>query len=293
MRGFFINLLERSSPARGRAVALEREQPYPSGVRTTHSASAWQPWRARVGSLVLLMAALARPGWGQITQTPAQLRLDVTTARVVRVPVAEPAGPVAPDAPSDTVTETIFQDDFEGSFPGAWYRRPGSTAAYWGATSHRAFSGTHSAYCAAGGDQPVPTGGPYLPGMATWLIYGPFSTLDASAAQVELSYYLDCEPKSDDTYLDYLFFGVAVDGINFSGVTLAGRDQVWKTSTYGLATDRDNVWFAIVFASNATNEYEGAYVDKVTISRTLIPYCYVSCSATVPTTTSYASAVTF
>src|SRR5262249_16969782 len=74
----------------------------------------------------------------------------------------------------------IFSDGFEGAFPGSWqvfdFGGIDGTGAgtQWGKSSFRKASGTFSAYCAGGGASPAPPGGPYVPFMDTWMVYGPF-----------------------------------------------------------------------------------------------------------------------
>ena len=109
---------------------------------------------------------------------------------------------------------TVFQDGFEGTFPGQWqYYKPSSKAnTEWGRTTYRDNGGNYSVWCAAGGTSPQPAGGDYVPNMGTWLYYGPFSLVGATDAWAELDVWLD----SEATY-DFVKWMISVNDLNYFG----------------------------------------------------------------------------
>ena len=180
---------------------------------------------------------------------------------------------------------TIFQDGFEGAFPGAWDvddaggvgDPPPGIGTEWGRSTHRASTGAASAYCAAGGPTPAPAGGPYPSFMSTWLVYGPFSLADATAAWVEFDLLLDVEPGFDD-----IFWGISTDNVTFDGYAVSplpdgftlpvGGEGTWvpelfnfKEITSPSVVGEPQVWLGFNFFSDEVIEYEGAYLDNVSI----------------------------
>jgi len=193
---------------------------------------------------------------------------------------------------TSAVEQTVFSDDFEGTFPGNWTvfdesectagevpdcgtPRP-PTGATWGRSTFRAASGGSSLYAGAGGPSPAPAGGPYKSDMDTWVVYGPFSLVDASDAWAEFDLYLDIEPLYDDD----IFWGVSTNGVDFdgfavqpeSGCTGACAAPIWvremfnfKDITFQPILGQPQVWLAFNFRSDEIIEFEGAYVDTVQI----------------------------
>jgi pseudomonalisin len=189
-------------------------------------------------------------------------------------------------------TVTILQDSFEGSFPGNWQAYSNSgTAAFWGTSTYRYYDGSHSVYCAGAGSQQAPTGGPYPANMNAWMKFGPFSLADATAASASFAYWLQTESQHD-----YFKWMVSIDGQNFHGYQVSGNNSAWQTTTLDFADTnlgitvigQPQVWFAFIFTSDATNQYEGAYVDALTIRKTVATQtCTYSLN---PTSQSFAAA---
>ena len=178
---------------------------------------------------------------------------------------------------------TLFQDAFEGSFPGSWqvFDQGGlagtGIGTTWGQSSWRKAGGTYSAYCAAGGTSPATPGTTYKPYMDTWMVYGPFSLAQlpqVQAAWAEFDLFLDIEYSFEE-----MFWGVSVDGVNFDGpVVSPGPDGLtpgWVHEVFNFkevesrtpALGQGQVWFAFQFTSDAIVEYEGAYVDNFVLRR--------------------------
>ena len=185
--------------------------------------------------------------------------------------------------------ETIFEDGFEGAFPGAWSLRPDS-GTQWGPSAQRVFAGGSSAYCAAGGSPSVPAGGPYPKNMNTSMVYGPFSLADAIAARATFAYWIDSE-----TCCDRLRWSVSLNGVDFYGLSASGLSGGWLTRDFSFSDGgvpsmpsmlgQPQVWFAISFESDSSVQKEGAYVDSVRIEKTLPPPaagCTVNCTVIAP-----------
>ena len=83
-----------------------------------------------------------------------------------------------------TATSREYLSRSLGAFPGSWQLLSATNTA-WGTVTNRSVSPTHSAYCAGGGDA-APVGGPYQNDLQTWMVYGPFSLADATAASTAL-----------------------------------------------------------------------------------------------------------
>jgi hypothetical protein len=212
-----------------------------------------------------------------VTIVPTQERFDrsrMMTPSAALVPTTAPTPAPAWRASSEgaqaaSTTVTILQDSFE-SFPGSWAVSYGGPVAQWGSSTYRYHDGSHSAYCAGAGSQQAPAGGPYLPNMNTWMVYGPFSLSDAATASVSFWYWLNSESNHD-----YLKWFASTDHVNYYGYQMSGNSNGWATYTQDLADSnlgsligQPQVWFAFVFTSDSSTQYEGAYIDAVTISKT-------------------------
>lgn len=171
--------------------------------------------------------------------------------------------------------QTVFSDGFEGAFPGSWtvFDDNGSTGGqvYWDDTSYRAYAGTYSVACADGGANAVAPGNAYPNDMSSWMIYGPFSLSDANAGTFSLRYW-----NRSEQGFDYFKFMVSINGTNFYGLQTSGDSLGWQSGTIdftnvftlGNITGQPQVWVALIFSSDATVTYEGAYVDEVLIQKT-------------------------
>jgi hypothetical protein len=172
---------------------------------------------------------------------------------------------------------TMLSEDFERDFPGTtWTLSAGSgaPAAYWGQTSYRAHGGTHSVYCAGGGDDAVSPPGPYLSDMDGWMQYGPFDLSQAIDAEVEFYHWTHSE-----VFADPLWLVASNDGANWSGTHWSGdwagpsHCSGWCQETFTLTNLVDlgnlcgqpQVWIAFVFRSDSGTQYEGSYIDDVTL----------------------------
>jgi Zn-dependent metalloprotease len=199
--------------------------------------------------------------------------LNVGWSVAARRELDEASRAVEIDVPPAEVV--LFSDGFEGPFPGAWTVYDVSeVGAQWGPATHYKATGTRSAWCAGGGanastDSP---GSPYKPGMTTWLVYGPFSLAGTTQAWAEFDLVADVE----DGY-DYAFWGVSVDGVNFSGWQLSPPETdglvvgpeffVHEKFDYRDLAGESEVWLAFLFSSDSSIQYEGVFVDNVTLHK--------------------------
>ncbi|MFI5166693.1 MAG: BACON domain-containing protein [Thermoanaerobaculales bacterium] len=173
-------------------------------------------------------------------------------------------------------TVTIFSDNFEGPFPGAWQvaNDPSSANTGWGRVTCKAAGGTGSAWCAAGGGSPQSPCSRYVENMATLMMYGPFSLADAATAKVEFDTWYDTEACCDG-----LIYGVSFDGTNwYFASPLSGTSGGWVHEVLN-ATDvteitivgAPQVWFAFGFGSDSSANGGGVYIDNVVITKTTGP----------------------
>ncbi|MCM8808284.1 MAG: PKD domain-containing protein [candidate division WOR-3 bacterium] len=163
------------------------------------------------------------------------------------------------------ISPVIMTEDFEGEFPGTKWTLYGTPT--WDDENYRAHNGNWSGWCA--GSTRTPSQG-YAPNMNAWMIYGPFSLADASEAYLDFYYWLD----SEEDY-DYFFFGASIDGYYFYGYRYSGRERYWyydwldlsNVPTLGNLCGRPQVWIAFAFYSDASVQYEGAYVDDIVLTK--------------------------
>ncbi len=186
---------------------------------------------------------------------------------------------------ADAGSETVFQDGFEGAWPGSWSVTP-AAGTTWGQTGQRAAEGTKSAYCAAGGSPTAPPGGPYLPNINTGMVYGPFSLVGATGARATFRYWLKTELD-----WDWFWWMVSIDNQQFSGNRISGFGGDWVAQEFDFADvtgvsalGSSTVWLGFFFTSDTVVQDEGVYVDDVRIEKTVpgVAGCTVACAAAAP-----------
>jgi len=246
-----------------------------------------------VGVVVVLTSVTTAAG-AATSARPGPDR-GVTTRDAV---MARPAS-VASDAQRPTAPKTaavLLDDDFEGAFPGPWELLSADDTA-WGTVTNRSVSPTHSVYCAGGGDA-APVGGPYQNSLQTWMVYGPFSLADATAASLDFQLWMKTEPASGGNFYDYVFYGVSTNGTNFSGRQTAGNSNGWGAASLDFSEvagtlGASEVWFAFVFVSDTSVTDEGVYIDDVELNVTTSSPCALTCSASAPATATAGASVAF
>jgi M6 family metalloprotease-like protein len=193
---------------------------------------------------------------------------------------------------------TVFSDNFEGSFPGSWvlWRNSGSATTEWGRVECTNNGGMASIWCAGGGASPAtPMCYRYVGNMETWMIYGPFSLADATAARAEWDNWYDTETYSQSTQEgDQFEWMISTDGQHFSGYYTSGSSSGWthrvfdfKDVTSITAVGNSTVYFAFIFKSDPYVEGGGTYVDNLVIKKTVATSCTYSIS---PQSQSFSSA---
>ena len=244
-----------------------------------------------------------------------------TSTATVPTPTATPTSLTPTASATATPTETsqptsgwvpIFQDGFEGAFPGEWtvFDQNGSTAGeyFWQARDCRPHAGESSAWAVGGGSNgsTLVCGSNYPNDAAAWLIYGPFSLANATDADLRFRMWLNSAAYSD--YFSYL---ISTDGGSFMGYQVSGSSSGgWIDRTLSLATDpgigsllgEESVWIAFIFSSDGSGALpEGVYIDDVLIRQYLPEITTATATATstptmtrtsTPTQTASATATT-
>ena len=178
--------------------------------------------------------------------------------------------------------ETLVNTTFEGDFPGPWdfFDNDGDTNGvyHWMARDCRAYAGTNSGWAVGGGADGTLLGcGSNYPDYAdSWMVYGPFSLVNATAAGLDFKLWLNTEVG-----YDRIFYGASINGTNFYGYIIDSTGG-WIDSTLDLSNvyilgdlrGQSQVWVAINFTSDFSENYsEGAYVDNIVLRRCLVATC--------------------
>lgn len=174
--------------------------------------------------------------------------------------------------------ESVKYENFEGEFPGEWwvFDNDGTTNGeyYWGKRGCRPYpGGTYSGWAVGAGAQGSSLGcfSNYPNNAKSWMVYGPFSLVDAADAEVLYQLWLNSESDHDPLYVV-----ASTDGSAFYGLGWTGESGGWMQDEFDLTAvptlgnlcGQSNVWVAFIFNSDGTgNESEGAYVDEITIRR--------------------------
>lgn len=171
---------------------------------------------------------------------------------------------------------TILSEDFEGAFPGQWSvfdNQTGFGEYYWGKRNCRSSAGDFSGWAVgAGGDGASLTCGADYPHQnQSWMMYGPFSLGDATAADLQFKMWLNTQ-----TGYDWMCRGASIDGSNFYVYCASGYSSGWMDISLDLSTvhtigsllGQPQVWIALIFDSDENQEYaEGAYVDDIVLRK--------------------------
>ncbi|MBM3302165.1 MAG: hypothetical protein FJY85_19715, partial [Deltaproteobacteria bacterium] len=174
-------------------------------------------------------------------------------------------------------------EGFEGTFPREGWDiedlNPDSGRYYWGKRDCRARSGRYSAWCVGAGDSSISCGSNYRNDMFSWMVYGPFSLADASAAELVFDWTLETGYMYDS------FWWVAsTDGEYFYGYGATGGKGNWitgeKLDLSAVPTGsgsinmlgEDQVWIAFVFESDYVETDKGSFVDNVLLRKRVGAY---------------------
>lgn len=146
---------------------------------------------------------------------------------------------VLPTSVGAAETKVILSEDFEGRFPGEWSRGDSNEASdqdYWGTTQYMSVSSSHSAYCAAKGDNSQ------YGGASNVDIDGKGDPFWASPSDYTLRYdtnmdsYMVRELDLDEGFAS-LTLKFSYWSMTGSSQTSLGDDYLWISAT--TSTDRD------------------------------------------------------
>ncbi|MGC8826954.1 MAG: hypothetical protein ACP5TV_08125 [Anaerolineae bacterium] len=102
--------------------------------------------------------------------------------------------------------QTITTQNFEGAFPGGWtvsdYSDTDGGEYYWAKRTCRLFAGSYSGWSIGGGanGSALACGSQYPNNIYSWLIFGPVSLADATAADLQFKLWLNSEAGYDDIF---------------------------------------------------------------------------------------------
>jgi hypothetical protein len=167
---------------------------------------------------------------------------------------------------------TLVSEDFESSFPGLWSVFDGDGEFqgeyYWDKRDCRAYGGSaFSGWPVGGGEHggSLVCGDHYPNDAESWMVYGPFSLLDATAAELRFQLWLNAQTDKD---------GVcrlaSRDGLAFAGLCSVGSTSGWVERVLDLSgyVGDSNVWIALRFASDSSiTSAEGGYVDDIVLRK--------------------------
>jgi hypothetical protein len=245
------------------------------------------------GSYEMELASTSGPGPGPTPTTPSSPPTKTPTPTPTT-----PAPPTETPTPTPTPTpttpapqwETIMSETFEGSFPGSWGVGDNNGGEhgeyYWGKRSCRSYAGSYSGWAVGAGAQggALSCGSNYPNNADSWMVYGPFSLADATAADLSCQLWLNSE-SDFDMFCQF----ASTDGSSFSGTCWWGDSSGWEETTLDLTdvyelgdlTGQPNVWIAFRFYSDGSVSFpEGAHVDNVVLRKCTSAACAGGSSAT-------------
>jgi len=178
---------------------------------------------------------------------------------------------------------TIVSTDFEGAFPSPWIveDNDGTTNGeyYWDLRPCKAYAGSYSGWGVGGGanGNGLECGSNYPDNADSWMTYGPFSLVGATAADLKFKLWLYSESDNDTVCRS-----ASLNGSDFYGICTSGNTNGWvdkvldltNVYTLGDLRDKPNVWVALIFSSNGSVNYpEGGYVDNIVLRKCTAASC--------------------
>ena len=219
------------------------------------------------------------------TPTPLPTATPTPSSRIVHLPlIVKPFG-----------WRTLVYTTFENDFPGPWrvYDLNGAASGeyFWARRSCRAFEGEFSGWAVGGGAQGgnLGCGAGYPNNAGSSMDFGPFSLVDARAAELRFKFWGNMELN-----YDRLCAGASINGTNWYGGCWSGNSNGWVDARLDLSNvyrlgnlmGRPQVWVSLFFVSDASvNKPEGVYVDNVELR-----LCPVGASCPATSSMSLASA---
>ncbi len=198
----------------------------------------------------------------------------------VYVPMTYKAGTTPPPPPTGWITVT--SENFESaSALSGWnvFDDSGATGGeyFWARRNCQAHTGSYSGWGVGGGanGSGLGCGANYPNDANSWMVYGPFSLVGATAA--EFNYWLSLNTEAG---WDFIYYMASTDGTNFNGYRRSIPTAGWITRTLNLAAvplsattfvsllGEPNVWVAFTFTSDDSNNLpNGAFVDDVMVRK--------------------------
>lgn len=200
----------------------------------------------------------------------------------------ETFGNLKSDSDNPLSEVTIMSQDFEGTFPsGLWQtgHTTNSVDAYWDDSNCLFYGGLKSGFCAAAGTAAIICNQLYPNYMFAYMIYGPFDLSDANDAEMTFYHWINSEYNND-----VLAIGASLDGANFWGGTASGNSNGWLSDTFDLTNvynlgnlcGQSQVWIGFYFITNYSVRNFGAYIDNISLSKTIPATYYDITLETIP-----------
>ena len=170
---------------------------------------------------------------------------------------------------------TIVSEDFEGAFPnGIWEVHDNDSDSgryYWGRRDCRDHGGDFGGWSVGTGDTTLSCGSDYPNDVSAWMIYGPFSLADATAAELFFDWWSDTEYE-----YDAFMWGASIDGEDYYGTMVTGDWSSWETDekldlsdvpTLGSLLGEDQAWIAFAFFSDESITDRGSFLDNILLRK--------------------------
>jgi len=237
-----------------------------------------------VSPLTVMAGTNGRSGWLYTLKLGAYLPLVLRQPPPTPTPTPTPTRTPTPTPTPPTQSWTIITSmDFEGAFPGGWRvfdDYPGYGEYYWGKRSCRPYAGSYSGWAVGGGanGSTLSCDSNYPNYARSWMVYGPFSLVGATAADMRFRLWARTELNYDG-----VCWAASVNGTDFYGPCLTGTDTSWQERVLNLANvptlgnllGRSSVWVAFIFISDSSITYsEGAHIDNVVLRKCMYASCY-------------------
>ncbi|MCS7219685.1 MAG: S8 family serine peptidase [Anaerolineae bacterium] len=173
--------------------------------------------------------------------------------------------------------EILVSTDFENEFPGPWrvYDDNDTTNGeyYWGKRNCHTYAGSYSGWAVgAGADGAgLSCGSNYPDDADSVMVYGPFSLVGATAADLNFKLWLNTEVD-----YDYICRMASINGTEFYGICTAGNSNGWIDRALNLSNvyqlgnllGQPQVWVLLWFYSDSSVNYpEGAYIDNIVLRK--------------------------
>jgi hypothetical protein len=257
---------------------------------------------SRLSAGLLIVALCLTPSTGaaaNVIAPPAQqnagssasLTFSSGERSVTAVPYPGPSSS-APHA-ADTTFTPIISEDFEGFWPTAGWQTfdgdnpPTVNGHYcWGKVPFQGYQSTYSAWPAAGCTNGLnPATAPYPALANSWMVFGPFSLVGATSAQVRFQRWQQIVGQVVGNSLvgDSLVWAASTNNINYQGFVTTGSSTTtepptstgWQEITFDLTNvpnlgnlaGQSQVWIAWIFRSDTAQSDNGPFIDNVVIEQ--------------------------